>query len=187
MGVITTDNPRGAGRNTILTDELFKQIKQCVLDGLTLKEIANVTEINEGTFYVWHSDNYLGLADRIENWRRDRKLMLAENVLIEMLEMPTLVEDVKALGLVMKKRNGEVESVDMAKVVRTEPSLVRIKQDTAKFIAETLGKERYSKRSELTGEGGKDLFDLKTLLHKANDTGEHKTDAEVAKLSDIVY
>lgn len=39
-----------------------------------------------------------------------------------------------------------------------DSGLLKIKQDTAKFLAETIGKDKgYSKRSELTGKDGKDL------------------------------
>lgn len=44
--------------------------------------------------------------------------------------------------------------------VATDPALVRIKQDTAKFVAQTLGKnEGYSTRTEHTGPDGEPLFD----------------------------
>lgn len=42
-------------------------------------------------------------------------------------------------------------------VIKTDPALLKIKQDTAKFIAERLGKDKYSLRNELTGKDGKDL------------------------------
>jgi len=56
-----------AGRPTELTGEVLKQIKQGILEGRTLKDIAKHSEINEGTLYVWHSDNYLNLADLVED------------------------------------------------------------------------------------------------------------------------
>lgn len=39
-----------------------------------------------------------------------------------------------------------------------EPQLVRIKQDTSKFVAERIGKNRWSQRTEITGKDGKDLM-----------------------------
>lgn len=78
--------------------------------------------------------------------RRLNMLSKAENVLEEMLVMPV---DVVSLT---RKGKSTVE------VVSTEPALVKIKQDTAKFVAERVGKEHYSTRSEFTGDGGKDLI-----------------------------
>lgn len=80
------------------------------------------------------------------NLRRLNMLSKAEKVLDEMLEMP--VETMKL------EKNGD----DYGEVVKTEPALVKIKQDTAKFIAERVGKEHYSSRSEVTGKDGEALI-----------------------------
>jgi len=42
-------------------------------------------------------------------------------------------------------------------VEQTDTGLVKVKADMSKFVAETLGRDSYSKRSELTGKDGKDL------------------------------
>lgn len=82
-----------------------------------------------------------------EKWwkiRLNRLQMLedAENVLKEMVNMKT--KTAKIVG------NKFTES--------EEPQLVKIKQDTAKFLAERLGKDDgYSGRNELTGKNGKEL------------------------------
>ncbi len=114
------------GRPSDLTDELFKRIKQSILDGNDLRKTASVCEINEGTFYVWHSDNYLKIADKIDGWKRDRKLMLAEKN----------IEEILTLGL-------------------SDKDLVKTVADMSKFVSETLGRDRYSKRTEtdLTTQG----------------------------------
>ena len=71
----------------------------------------------------------------LEKVRRMNLLSKAEKVLEECLDMDTLDDKGK-----------------------TDTQIVKIKQDTAKFIAETQGKaEGYSKRTELTGEDGKEL------------------------------
>lgn len=77
--------------------------------------------------------------------RRLNMLGKAEKVLDEMLDMPIEIMKLE------KDSEGEYDEV-----VRTEPALVKIKQDTAKFIAERVGKnEGYSTRTEVTGaEGG---------------------------------
>ena len=117
------------GRKTVLTDELFKEIKQSILDGNDLRKTASVCDVNEGTLYVWHSDNYLNIADKVEGWKRDRKLLLAEMNL----------EAIMCLGV-------------------TDKDSVKVVADVSKFVAETLGKKSYSKRTELTGEDGKDIM-----------------------------
>ena len=128
-----------AGRPTDLTKELLINIKQDILDGKNLKEIAQHREIPEITIYTWHSKNYIGLADKIENWKRDRKLMLAERNIEEMLEMSDT--NLKEVGEQIK--------------VFKDPQLTRIKADLSKFVAETLGRNNYSKRTEtdITSDG----------------------------------
>ncbi len=123
------------GPKTKLTDELFKEIKRSILDGNDLKETAKICEINEGTFYVWHSNNYLNLADKIDGWKRDRRLMLAD-ITSDTIQTLPVFDD-----------NGKLDK-----------ELLKIKQKEAEFIRETLGKQHYSKRSELTGKDGEAII-----------------------------
>lgn len=138
-----------AGRPTELTDDVLSKIKKGILDGKTLKEIAQSSEIELNTLYGWSSDNYLNLADKIEGWKRDRKLMLAEKNIEEFLLMTD--QNIKQVGEEL--------------VPFKDPQLTRIKADISKFVSETLGKDIYSKRSELTG---KDGWAIET--HNTNDT-----------------
>lgn len=132
------------GRNTILTEELLKQIKQSILDGNDLKTTAKVCEINEGTFYVWHSDNYLNLATKIEGWKRDRRIKLAEVNVDEFLLLDT--EDSNKL---------------------------KVKADITKFVLETLDKDNYSKRSENTGKNGEPLIlNINSVIADKNNINE---------------
>lgn len=84
-----------------------------------------------------------------QDWFREktRRLQLfgkAEKVLEEMIDMPVKTMTTENVGT--------REEPVYEEVVVTEPALVKIKQDTAKFIAERLGKdEGYSSRSELAG------------------------------------
>jgi len=79
----------------------------------------------------------------VEKVRRMNLLGKAEKVLEECLDMPICTTEFQGYG------------EDKEEVVVTNPALVKIKQDTAKFIAETQGKaEGYSKRTEVTGEDG---------------------------------
>lgn len=99
-----------------------------------------------------------GLNWLSENVRRRKRLLeKAEKALEETLDMP--VEIVK------------LEGNDTREVVKTEPALVRIKQDTAKFIAKTQGKdEGYSDRTELTGKDGEQL-QVTVLNYGASEEG----------------
>jgi len=89
------------------------------------------------------------------NWFREktRRLQLfgkAEKVLEEMIDMPVKTMRIENVGTKSEPVYEEV--------VVTEPALVKIKQDTAKFITERLGKdEGYSSRSELAGPLGVSL------------------------------
>jgi hypothetical protein len=88
--------------------------------------------------------------------RRMNLLSKAEKVLEEMLDMPITVVD----KFNRSKDDEDYDDEDEQElVVRTEPALIKIKQDTAKFVASTQGKdEGYSTRSEVTGKGGDPLF-----------------------------
>lgn len=116
------------GPDPILTEDVFKKIRQATLEGKNLQETANACELNRDSFYVWHSANYLNLADKIEGWKRDRKVMLAHGNLEEFLTMKA-----------------------------EDPATLRVKADMTKFTLETLDKDVFSKRTELTGKDGEQL------------------------------
>jgi len=135
-----------AGRKTDMTPELIKEIKQCILDGNDIKTTATIIFNNSSNvskeekergvenyiqkFYNWHYDNYLNISDKIEGWKRDRKVLMADNN----------IEDILALG---------IRDKDSLKVVA----------DMAKFIKETLDKKYYSKQlnTDITSKGEKIL------------------------------
>lgn len=144
-----------AGRPTDLTEEVFEKIRESILAGNDLRETAKICKINEGTFYQWHSRNYSNLSDKIEGWRRDRKLLLAERNIVEFLEM-----DTKNLMLKGKEL-----------VEQTDTGLVKVKADISKFVAETLGRDNYSKRNELTGKDGKDL-NINLIKYEPDDSSQ---------------
>jgi len=137
------------GRKTLLNKALLGKIKELVIDGKSLVDIAKICNIVESTLYEWSSDNYLRLNDKVEGWKRDRKLMLAEKNIEAILDMG-------------------VNDKDSLKVVA----------DTSKFVTETLGRDNYSKRSEFTGKDGKDLMPQPLLNGQSNvqdNTSDNKT------------
>jgi hypothetical protein len=141
------------GRPTALDNDLLRKIKQSILDGNDLKKTANVCEIPESTLYTWHSDNYLTLADKIEGWRRDRKLMLANENIVKILQL-------------------DINDKDFVKTV----------SDMSKFVAETLDKKNYSKRTENTGADGKDL--VVNVVNYGNNTTSQLHTEELPDTSD---
>lgn len=85
--------------------------------------------------------------------RRLNLLGKAEKVLEDMLTMPVVVVD--KFNQPKEDDDGFDEDGERELVVKTEPALIKIKQDTAKFIAERQGKdEGYSTRSEVSGPNG---------------------------------
>lgn len=130
------------GRPTELTDELVRQIKQSILVGNDLKTTANICGIPESTLYTWNSDNYLNINDKIEGWKRDRKLMLADKN----------IEGILCLG---------VSDKDSLKVVA----------DMSKFVKETLDKKNYSKKVEndITT-GGEKILGINYILPNGNNS-----------------
>ena len=138
------------GPEPMLEDkELLRKIKESILAGNDLKTTAKICEIPESTLYTYHSDNYLRLADKIEGWKRDRKLNLADKN----------IEGILCLG---------VGDKDSLKVVA----------DMSKFVKETLDKKNYSKRSELTGEDGKELKTVTEINYIIPDGNLHKANSE---------
>lgn len=96
-----------------------------------------------------------------EKVRRINLLSKAEKVLEETIEMTTVLPVIGQFGPIMiptgkfNKKGKEVKELLMGE----NDKLLKIKQDSAKFVAERLGKKKgYSTRQELTGADGKDLI-----------------------------
>lgn len=118
-----------------------------------------------------------------EKVRRLNLLGKAEQVLEEMLDMPVTVLDLPRVEE-QYPHTPEDEDYDAddetawnerrdqrrANYIVTDPSLVKIKQDTAKFVAERQGKdEGWSSRSEVTGKGGRDLIPVDPAAKERSD------------------
>lgn len=117
-----------AGRPTDLTKEVLSKIKEAILDGKTLRDFAKENEISESTVYSWTRENYDNISTKIEGWKRDRMLMLAE-------------KNIK--NILAKKPGDDVEK--------------KIQANMSQFAAKTLGKKHYSDRVEMTGADGEKL------------------------------
>jgi len=138
------------GPEPMLEDtELLRKIKESILAGNDLRTTANVCGIPESTLYTYHSDNYLNIADKILNWKHERMLKLAEMNL----------EGIMSLGI-------------------SDKDSIKVVADVSKFVSETLGKKNYSKRSELTGEDGKELKTVTEINYIIPDGNLHKANSE---------
>ena len=87
----------------------------------------------------------------LEKARRSTLLSKAEKVIDEDLQMETVVPVIGMFGPVVDKKTGVA-------VTKIDADLRRIRQGTAHFVAERLGKKKgYSTRTEITGEDGAPL------------------------------
>jgi len=66
-----------------------------------------------------------------------------------------LSDNIDDSELVAKAQKNLKEFLDIDK---DDPSWLRIKKDATEFVLERLNKAKYSKRTEVTGKGGEDLF-----------------------------
>jgi hypothetical protein len=120
-----------------------------------------------------------GYADRITTaeWFKMKLEIMnmfdkSERVLNEMLDMP--VEVLEHHG-----RGEEAETV-----VVTSPALVKVKQDTAKYVSERLGKKKWSQRVENTGADGKDLIPT-PLLANLKKENVHNNNSPEEVINDV--
>lgn len=130
------------GRPTKLDDELRLKIRDRLseLDSRpTMARISEITEVEYSTIKGWVFRNYQGFAEFLDGLKRDWKLRKAQENIEEFLTMDTL-------NTAVTKKGDTFEY--------TDAKILRIKADTTFFVAETLGKETYSKRSEITGKNG---------------------------------
>ena len=136
------------GRPTDLTDELVKKIKQSILDGNDLKTTANICEIDPQKLYNWNSDNYLNISDKIDGWKRDYKLSLADKNINDILKIGAIPDKVT----------------------------LKVVADMSKFVKETLDRDNYKKKTEtdLTSKGEK-ITGFNYILPNGN-TEDNNTD-----------
>ena len=97
-----------------------------------------------------------------EKLRRLNLLDKTEDVLQEMINLDTTNKIIKGDKV----------------IITQDPSLVKIKQDTAKFLAKTLGRDIYSERQELTGKDGEALIITPEEKSKINNIIEEYLNGE---------
>lgn len=124
------------GRPSQYTDEVKLKIKELFLQSKTLEEIANTIEIPIGTIDYWRAVNYQGFKDFLYGLKLERMFNKSVDKLEDIIDIPAITEEGK-----------------------NDKDMLKLQQDTAKHITETLGKDKgFSKRVENTGKDGKDLM-----------------------------
>lgn len=132
-----------AGRPTILNDALRLKIARFILEmdePPTLERVAEGTDLSIHTLKLWHSTNFLDFYTFFRGLRRDWKLAKSEKNIDDFLSMSTMNTSTTI--------SGETFEYD-------DPRLKKIKADATFFVAETIGKKDYSKRSALADDDGK--------------------------------
>lgn len=103
------------------------------------------------------------LFDFIGNMNMVRK---AERNLSEMLDLEVNEQVITMIGPLVDKETGQP-------IKKVNPNLLRIKQDTSKFVAERLNKDKYSSQQEIKHSGGV-LVGLIKRIREANEADERE-------------
>lgn len=118
------------GRPSQYTEEVKLKIKELFLKGETLENISKIIEIPTGTIDYWRAVNYQGFKDFLYGLKLERMFDKSVNKLEDIIDIKEADKDI-----------------------------LKLQQDTAKHITETLGKDKgFSKRTEMTGKDGDKLI-----------------------------
>lgn len=155
----------GAGRPSLLTQEVRTKIRQALKEKRTMKEVADLIGISVNTLDTWYYEDYQDFRTFYDTCNHERMLKKAEKNQEEYLAMDTKQKKI----------------IDGVEYIVVDAALEKIKQDSTKFVQETLGKKYYSKRTENTGkDGGAIEVTIEDLLRKkdVNTTGEGSVHAQ---------
>ena len=75
------------GTKTLLTDTLILQIRNEVMKGSDVREVAKTLAINEKTLYDWRVNNYQNIQDKWNAWETQRMLKQAETFSDKLMNM----------------------------------------------------------------------------------------------------
>jgi len=95
-----------------------QQMRRWVIQGNNDVQLAKLSGLSEKTLYKWRCENHKGFRDLYNTWKHERMLAKAEGNIEEFLEM------------------------------KNDKDTLRVKADMSKFVAETLGREVYAKKTE---------------------------------------
>lgn len=74
---------------------------------------------------------------------------------------PWFLEKLRTLNMLDKAENNLNDILDIPAIAedgKVDSGVLRIKADVSKFVAERVGKDRYSSRQEITGKGGEPVI-----------------------------
>ena len=87
--------------------------------------------------------------------------------------------DMKMLAKAEKVLNRTLEFEPVDEEGRLDNTLLKTQTDVAKFVAETVGKTKYSKRSEITGANGERIvFGIAETIAKKHDIADTETESD---------
>ena len=131
-----SDDRRVRRTKKAMTDALAHLLSQKPLKNITVREIADLADINRGTFYLHYRDVY-DMAEQLQNEIFERFNEIVDNyevsdnadVLLSLLiELFNLLADNAALSKVLIGKNGDAAFVDKLKNVIREKCFVNIKK-----------------------------------------------------------
>ena len=138
--VYTSSNMENeVGRPTILDEEVFTKIRDCVFKDMNLQEMADAIGIPRQTVYNWNSTNYLDFRKKVKTFEEEYILSLAGFNIKKVLHLDTASQEGKE-----------------------DPQLLKIQADVSKWAKEHLENDRYNKASKVdVTSGGKPFaFDI---------------------------
>ena len=118
------------GVKTILNDGVILQLREHVLKGRNVQEVANITGLKENTLYDWKANNYMNLQTHWNTWELQRKLAQAEAFSEQLMDLPSYEDD---------KLNTKLLSIKQreAEFLRTSLLIARSKYDKREANAST--------------------------------------------------
>jgi hypothetical protein len=140
-----------AGAPSILDDPTtITKIDNVVMSGGWINEIAEALDTPWRTVQDWYTRDFRNFRAKIRAFKRDYLVKKAERNIDEMLDLDVTEPIVTMVGI-QRDEEGNIRT-------KTNTNKLKVKADISKFVAETLGKEEYSKRNEHTGKGGDQLM-----------------------------
>lgn len=126
-----------------LTPTLKAKILRLFRAGKKDHEIPRILNISHNSFTKWKYSNVLNLRSDIAIARREHLLEKTDDVFEEAINV-----NYRNMGI---NKKGEP-------YIYKDAALLRVKLDAAKDIRQTLGKDTFSKRLEITGKNGAALM-----------------------------
>lgn len=166
-------------RPSLLTSEMYAKIRELLKERRSMEEVAELCGIGHRTLQGWYYDEDPSFRVFYDTCNHERMLKKAEKNQEEYLSMQTK----------------QIKVIDGVELEYIDPALEKIKQDSTKFVQETLGKKYYSKRTENTGKDGEAIAvtieDLLTKKHvdttgKGDIHGEWSADSGQEQITDAV-